>query len=519
MTPGLDRIARHCLEKKVDQRFQSASDVAFALDSLPASSSGDTAALDARAHGARRSRRFERLVFAAAGALTAAAIVVAFWASGHRGPRASPLPTMRFTIAPPPEMSLKGMLTLSPDGTRLAFVARRAFGTDVLFLRPLDSLDSRPLDGTEGASFPFWSPDGRTIAFFAQGKLKKIDPSGGAPQTLCDAPGARGGTWSPAGTILFSAFAGGEIDRVAETGGAPIKLAQLVARGVEFFRFPYFLPDGRHFLYFDITEDASVRGIHVGSVDSPQTSRVVAAFASAAYASPGYLLYRIGDRLMKQPFDADNLRVTGEASPVVEDVWWDSLSTLATAFTVSGNGVLAYQKGGLASTQMVWFDRSGRELGAVGPPGAYIEPALSPDGKWLALTRGEPESFRVNVWTLDLERGNLSPVTSSDFFVADPVWSPDGRNIAFSTASGGVYVRAAHGGDAARLLFPTKAFAPGSDWSRRRSIVFLRRRGLENVPPPARSERAARGSEPERERGHLGREHGAPVPRRPLAGV
>ena len=245
-----------------------------------------------------------------------------------------------------------------------------------------------------------------------------------------------------------------------------------MAHGTEFFRFPIFLPDGRHFLYFYVSEKASVRGIYVGSVESPETSRLVPAYASAAYAPPGYLLYRVGDRLMKQPFDANRLRITGEASPVVEDVWWDSLSTLATAFSVSGSGVLAYQKGGLSSTQLLWLDRSGRELGTVGPPGAYIEPALSPDGKWVAVTRGERDSFRVNIWMIDLERGSLSPVSSSDFFTAGSVWKPDGRSLAYANVEGGAYVQETHGGAGATLLFPTKSFTPLSDWSRDGRLIF-----------------------------------------------
>ena len=384
------------------------------------------------------------------------------------GSAVSPLPAIQFTIVPPKDMSFQGMLALSPDGKRLAFVAGRAYGQDVLFVRPLDSVDARPLEGTEGVSFPFWSPDGRTIAFFAQGKLKKIDASGGAIQTLCDAPGPRGGTWGATGTILFSANVGGEIDRVSEAGGKPVALAHLKPRGTEWLRWPVFLPDGHHFLYFALTGDAERRGVQVGSIDSPETTRLAVADSGAAYAAPGYLLFRVGNRLMRQPFDASRVRVSGEPSPVVEGVWWDSLTTLATAFSVSGNGVLAYQTGGLSSTRLVWFDRAGRELGAAGPAGAYTEPVLSPDGKWVAMTRGEPESGRMGVWMLDSERGSLAPVSPSDAFAAmTALWSPDGRSIAYATVpSEGAYVRDAHGGGIQKLLFQTAFFAPLSDWSR-----------------------------------------------------
>ena len=463
---GLERIARHCLEKKADQRFQSASDIAFALDS-PSSVSGDVAmASEARASSPKRSRAVDRLVFAALGGAAAVLLAHFLLAALHRGSAAAPLPAMRFTIVPPKDMSFQGMLALSPDGKRLAFVAARAFGQDVLFMRALDSLEARPLDGTEGASFPFWSPDGRSIAFFAQGKLKKIDPAGGAPQTLCDAASARGGTWGTKGTILFSANAGAEIERVAETGGKPIALGQIVQHGAEWFRWPAFLPDGRNFLYFDLSGDPGVRGIYVASLDAKQVSRLAPSDAGAVYAAGG-LLFRVGDRLMWQPFDAERLRVTGEASPVVEDVWWDALSTLVTAFTVSGNGVLAYQTGGLTSTQLLWLDRSGRELGVVGPPGAYIEPALSPDGKWIAMTRAEPESGRLGVWTMDVERGNLAPFSSVDGFAAGPLWTPDGQSIAFSIyPSGGVHIKDAHGEGSEKVLFEPRSFGALEDFSR-----------------------------------------------------
>ena len=217
-----------------------------------------------------------------------------------------------------------------------------------------------------------------------------------------------------------------------------------------------------------MTGDAERRGVQVGSLDSPETRRLVVADSGAAYAAPGYLLFRLGDRLMKQPFDANRLRVSGEASPIVEGVWWDSLTTLATAFSVSGNGILAYQAGGLSSTRLMWFDRTGRELGALGPPGAYTEPALSPDGKWAVVTRGEPSAGRVGIWMLDLERGSLAPASPPELFAAmTALWSPDGRSIAYAAVpSEGAYVKEAHGGTGQRRLFEAASFAPLSDWSR-----------------------------------------------------
>ncbi len=472
--PGLERVLRHCLEKSPESRFQSSSDAAFALESLTAFSGSAEAPRSNGRAVQRRSRMAEPLVFAAAGALIAASIAVPVAMQRQRSRLPAPLPTVRFTIAPPRDASFEGMLALSPDGKRLAFVAGRAFGQSALYVRPLDSLEARALEGTDDATFPFWSPDGRFLAFFAAGKLKKIDPSGGLPQVLCDAPSARGGAWSTTGTILFSINAGGEMDRVPELGGKPVALEQLVPRGSEWFRWPAFLPDGRHFLYFRLSLDPNVRGIYVGSLGSAETIRVAFGDAGAVYAPPGVLFYRVGDRLMMQPFDADRLRVGGEATPLVENVWWDTLSTLATAFSVSRNGVMAYQTGGLASTRLLWLDRSGHELGAAGPAGAYIEPALSPDGKWIAVTRGEPDSGRISVWTIDAERGSLARVSPADqFAAAAPIWSPDGRSIAYALyPSGGAYAKDARGEGSPKLLFRMSTFGSLDDWSRDGRFIF-----------------------------------------------
>ncbi len=476
VSSALGRIVRHCLEKRPESRFQSAPDLAFALESVSDRSGPADPVAAAAAPGGRARRRIRPLVGILAAALAAAALA-ALWAVRERAAPEGP-PTLRFTIAPPANTSFAGMVALSPDGSRLVFAASKADGRTSLWIRPLDAIEPRALDGTDGASFPFWSPDGRWLAFFAQGKLKKVDVSGGTPQTLCDAPGGRGGTWSPGGTILFSAFAGGEIDRVSESGGIPSALPHLVSDGKQLYRWPSFLPDGRHFLYFVLSPDEKVRGIHAGAVDSAEESRIAVGDAGAVYAAPGHILFRVGNRLMKAPFDADRRRVTGDASPLVEDVWWDGLSTLATAFSVSPNGVLVYQTGGLASTQLVWYDRSGRELGPAGPAGAYAEPVLSPDGRSLALTLGEPETGRVGIWVMDLARKSVAPVAVSSLWSvnATPLWSPDGGAIVYGTyPGGGVFRKAAHGGEKEKLLYSTPSFTPLDSFSPDGKLLFYDR--------------------------------------------
>ncbi|HVE66826.1 MAG TPA: protein kinase [Thermoanaerobaculia bacterium] len=468
--PALDRVVRRCLVKDPDGRWQSARDVALELDEIaraPVTATGT--AVVAAAPSARRGDF--AAWFVSAGLLLA--LVAVLFGPWRRSPAATTVP-VRFTVPPPRDTTFQGMLALSPDGRRLAFVATTADGRDVLWTRALDSLESRALEGTDGANYPFWSPDGRFLAFFAGGKLKKIEASGGTPQTLCDAASPRGGSWGSLGTIVFSANAGGEIELVPETGGQATALPHLTSKSGDFYRWPSFLPDGRHFLYFSLAADVRRTGVNVAATDSNETSLLAVADSGAVYSSAGSLLYRRGDRLMSQAFDARRRRVVGEAVPFVEDVWWDGISTLATAFSASSGGIVAYQTGGLSSTRLLWYDRSGKELGSVGPPGAYLEPALSPDSRWLAVGRAAPGALGLAIWMIDLERGSYSRVSApQSSIVATALWSPDGRRIIYCTfPSGEVYVRDAHGGEKERLLYKAPSFTPLDDWSRDGRLVF-----------------------------------------------
>jgi Tol biopolymer transport system component/predicted Ser/Thr protein kinase len=467
MTPrALDRAVRRCLAKDPEDRWQSARDVALEL--------ADVTRTEESAAPVRRSRT------PLLGWAVAAALLLALgWvlAGPGRSRSAAPRAKLRFTVSPPPGSLLQGMLALSPEGETLAFVVTGADGRDRLWIRPLDSLESRPLDGTEGAQFPFWSFDGRSIAFFAGGKLKRVELSGGAPKTLCDAASPRGGSWSPTGTIVFSANVGGQIQTVSETGGQPRVLAHLTSSKGEVYRWPVFLPDGRHFLYYIGYGDANVIGGYVTSLDSSETHRILPdADAAVAYAPPGHLLYRSGDRLMSRPFDVGTMRTTGDSSPVVEDVWWDGISTLATGFSVSSSGVLAYQTGGLSESQLVLYDRTGKELGNVGSPAAHFEPLFSPDGRSVAVSRGvKQRSWLSETWLADLGRGTMTRLpTEPGLNSVTAVWNPDGRRIAFSSPpSGDVFVRDTRSSDKPKLLFQLPAFSPLDDWSRDgRYIVY-----------------------------------------------
>src|SRR5262249_1932241 len=265
--PGIERVLRRCLEKKPEQRFQSASDLAFALESA-STTSGTVGAEPIGAGAPGRLSATGPLLWAVLGAVVSGSGV--FLASGgvHRGPAVAPAPPVRFTIQPLAGTAFEGMLALSPDGRTLAFVASTADGRDLLFLRPLDSLEARPVPGTEGAAYPFWSPDGHALAFFAQEKLKRIDVSDGTPQTLCTTAGARGGSWGSAGTIVFSDETGAQMKMVSAAGGEPRPLPLLQSKRGESYRWPSFLPDGRHFLYFALSDDLAKTGVFWTSLDS-----------------------------------------------------------------------------------------------------------------------------------------------------------------------------------------------------------------------------------------------------------
>ena len=462
--PGLDRIVRRCVAKDPERRWQSARDIGLELQEI-ASAPEREASTPAIVQG-----KFP-LGWIAAGALL---VLIAASLLVPRKPSASAtLPRLRWTIPPPTDTSLRGALALSPDGKALAFVATRADGNDVLYVRSLDGLESRPLDGTEGANFPFWSPDGRAIGFFARGKLKKADLAGGAPSTLCDAVEPRGGTWNARGVILFSANAGGEIDRVSENGGAPTPLASLTSVEGRSSRWPAFLPDGEHFVYYMFTGDPKRSGIYVSSMDGKDTARLTESDGGPLYAAPGFLLYRLGSRMVARRFDAERRRVEGDPFPVVENLRFDGNTTLLTSASASQSGLFVCQTGGAMVSRLLWYDRVGRELSAAGPDGAFAEPALSPDGRRLSVSRGSTENLGGAIWTFDLERRTLAPVVSASPFSATSLWSGDGSRIVYGTwPTGEVYVRDAEGAEKEKLLFKPPSFTPLDDWSRDGRYLF-----------------------------------------------
>jgi eukaryotic-like serine/threonine-protein kinase len=463
---GLDRLVRHCLEKKPEQRFQSASDVAFGLEAQAGvSGAGETR----DGPPVLRTPLGARPGWIAAGVFLT--LLLASLLMPRRSPPGAPLPRLRLTIPPPAGAAVQGMLAISPDGRMLAFVATGADGNDLLYLRPLDSLESRAIPGTEGAAFPFWSPDSKSIGFFSQSKLKRIEVAGGTPATLCEASEPRGGSWSPRGVIIAAVHTGGALVRVAEGGGPATALLQLKPGGS--YRWPCFLPDGDHFVYFVFPGSIGAQGIHVAALGSKESTYLVAADGGAIYAAPGSLLYRRGDRLVAQHFDANRRLLAGDPFPVVENIRWDGSSTGATAASASNTGVLVCQTGGSVASRLLWYDRSGRELGSAGLDGSCWEPTLSPDGRSLAVPRMDKEAVASSIWMMDLERGALTRLSSQPVVASTPLWSPDGRRVAFSVfPTGEVFVRDVRGAETEKLLFKAPDFSPLDDWSRDGRLLF-----------------------------------------------
>jgi eukaryotic-like serine/threonine-protein kinase len=447
--PALARIVARCLEKSPASRFQSASDLMFALEgaSLP---SGTTAA--PAADTLERQRTWPP--WAIAGLAVAAALMVTI--STWMRSTSSEMAPLKATVLPPPGTAITDRggaparrLSLSPDGRRLAFTAAGPDRVIWLWVQRLDSLSAERIEGSQGAVYPFWSPDSQSLGFFSEdgkrrSKLMTIDASGGALKTLCELPGTNstGGTWNQDGVVLYGVFNApvGEIQRVSAKGGIPVAATKIDPTTGETRHYsPYFLPDGRHFLYLAVggkgANPFSPVGLFVGSVDSDERQQVMPGGSTAKYAN-GQLLFVRESTLMAQPFDVSTLATSGEAAPVAEQLLAGGPTGTAAAFAVSTNGYLAYQSGSDPPSQLSWFNRKGEPLGVLGEPVLGDDVALSPDGSRAALTL--PSSSRIpsgnfDVWIYDVEHNQRRPFTSGPANEIAPVWSPDGQRIVFAS--------------------------------------------------------------------------------------
>ena len=353
-------------------------------------------------------------------------------------PRDTPDETspIRFTFDLPEEANIGAggggpAMALSPDGRYLVFAAISASGRSLWLRSFADSLEAQKIAGTEGAARPFWSPDSRFVAFFADGKLKKVSIRGGPAQELCDAPAGQGGTWSRLDTILFAPGRSG-LSQVPAAGGEPRPVTTLdLSRKETAHQWPQFLPDGQRFLYF--SAGASPESIFLGSLDSPAVTPVLASQSQARYSPQGYVLFVSQGTLRAQPFDVSRGIVTGDAVPIAEDVS-TTVGGGQSAFAVSDAGVLAYRTNTPILNQMEWLDRTGGRLGTLGEAAPYVQISLSRDGTKVAVQRNVGSD--TDLWILDAQRGVPTRFMQGPAD-AGPVWSPDGRELAFRSAGRG----------------------------------------------------------------------------------
>ena len=465
----LRRLLRRCLEKDPRRRLSSIGDARLEMDDVNttpveealASASASAPATVIAAPAPRSSTPW--IVAALATVVAVAAVVLwAPWRSEIDPPKASFEVRTETGGGVGPLL----MLALSPDGRQL--VARvTEQGVSKLWLRPIERVNGTTLPGTDGGTYPFWSADGRHVGFFADGKLKKVDTLGASPQTVADAAAGRGGTWNGDGVILFAPETNGGLVRVAASGGPQVPVTELDrSRGETSHRLPRFLPDGIHFLYLIQATQGENTGIYLGSLASKDKKFLVTAATGPEFASPNLLLFLRESTLMAQRLDLATMELSGDAFQVAGGVDWD-LSNGISGMTVSQNGVLAYRGGGGGGARhLTWIDRTGKVEGIVGQPRLHENPRLSPDGTRLAAFRPDGGG---DIWIDDLARGSSTRFTFDAAADNVPVWSPDGKRIAFvSNRDGGIsnlYVKDADGTATDELLLKTPHNKTINDWS------------------------------------------------------
>ena len=448
--PALDRIVQDCLAKDPEDRWQSAGDVAKELKWIAEGTPPGVALPGVDTTVQRRRLRLAWLV-AAAGVLFG--VASAFFPRRSRPPEE----LTRFTIMPPSGQSFFGFVVLSPDARRMLFLLRDEGGRTSMAVRALDSLETRRLPGTEDARGGFWSPDGREIAFFREGTLKRISAGGGPIQTICESGGAFSGAWSREGTILFEKEFGDPIVAVSAAGGTPRPVTALdPARGELAHFHPAFLPDGRHFVFVAPNLDPEKTSVMLGSLDSKDVRLLFRADSSAVFADPGYLLFARDDAVFAWRFDLRSLKLVGNPVPAFEQVHFGTEDNGLSASAV-GNRV-AYLSW-FGRRRLVWVDRKGRDLGALGETRGYTDVRISPDGQQVAVALRDPSRGRnLDIWVLDASRGTGSRIVAERTDEFDPAWFPDGERLAYASSRSGfydLYERPANGG-AEKVLLRTK---------------------------------------------------------------
>lgn len=410
--PALDRLLQRCLAKDPDDRWQTARDLRAELEWI--------AAMPEAVH----SRRQSRWQVLAVALLAVAAATGAFFLFRHGQP--PPAPRMKFVLDIPKNANWHAP-SFSPDGKQISFTTDQGAVT-----RAIDSLETKLLADVRG--YGAWSSDGRFRTAFGGSELVKIPLDGGQPQSITPAQGtSRGSAWTKDGIILFSTA--GPLFRVSESGGTPVQLTPDTAIR------PVLLPDDKHYLYVSVVPGETAHTVYLSSLSNPADKRKIGITNSQVEFSPtGHLVFLRGTTLMAQPFDPQGLKATGEPFPIASDVSLNTVGTLGD-FSVSSNGLIVYQTGGLGRTSVAWLDRAGKTLGVLDDSNFHLDLAISPDGSAVAATRIDPKSLVTSAWITDLKRSITSRLTTEADDVENPAWSPDGRHIAYSDTDGKVYIR------------------------------------------------------------------------------
>jgi serine/threonine protein kinase len=470
--PALDHAIKKCLAKHPDERWQSASDLASELKWI--TESGSQAGSEVRADAPGKMQR--ALPWLVSFVLLVALIFVAIWWRNSKPPEQA----MYFPA--PMSFPVRDM-AVAPNGHTVAVVAYlESARKNALWTYELGSPEAKTLAGTEGASYPFWSADGRSLAFFADAKLKRLDVSGGPVQTLCDAPFGRGGTWNKDGVIIFTPGVIGGLYRVSASGGTAASISNPdESHGETSHRWPVFLPDGKHYLYLaaNFAGQKGATAVYVGSLDSKEKRFVVEATANATYVAPGYLLFYRDKTLLAQRFDPKGFTLSGEPTTILTDIQY--LPQVKKAlFAVSDSGVLVAQTGsGVALSQPVWFSRKGNELGALGKPEVYGNVSLAPNGTSVALDKTETAIQNItDIWTYELEGARAKRLTFGPGLNLAPVWSPDASQFVFTSnrlINQDLYMKNSDGAQEERLVVHAERELIPNDWSRDGKYILYTR--------------------------------------------
>ena len=473
--PAFDHLVTTCLHKNPEERYQSAHDVKLELDRI----ASEKLPIARPAPVSPASNRRERLIWSAALVIAVALSVLA----GYLLHRPAPPQSVRMVINPPEKTTLNlagdsaGPPILSPDGLYIAFAATALAGKSAIWIRPVNALEARVVAGTESAIFPFWSPDSRSLGFFADGKLKTIEIDGGTAQIVADAPFGRGGAWAPGGVIVFAPDTQSPLMRVPVSGGTAVQVTHLETPRYTSHRWPFFLPDGKHFVYLAINHDPSKsenNTLYYASLDGKENRALFRSQSNAIYAD-GYLLFGRGDQLMAQVFDPAGGSLTGEPQTVARGIV-DDATTWHVDASASEQGLLIVGNGASGDWQLVWVDRTTKAITTVADKIFNMRLArISPQGDRVAL---ELDSGTADIWVLDLVRGVRTRLTFGPVQNNNPVWSPDGKWIVYNSdrnGHGNLCRKPADGSGAEEILLTDDQIVLSTDWSRDGKYIIYQR--------------------------------------------